>query len=172
MAPKAPKSARRGPQEAPRSPQEAPRRLPRGTHDAPRRPRDRQEAPKTPKEASKKLLRDIPRDSEKHPGPSARPPRPHPPIILPSPASLLYPASPPHPPPCPPPLLGYDGFPSPLFFYMLPHFPDQGNSSEHRCWMGWWGYAKRQEFRNGSNRGREGPPGHPKITKTYQNSRT
>ena len=46
----------------------------------------------------------------------------------------------------PPPLLGYDGLPSPLFLCMLPHFPDHLYSPGRRFWMGWWGYAKRQEL--------------------------
>ena len=33
-----------------------------------------------------------------------------------------------------------------LFHCMLLHFPDQRNSPGDRFWMGWWGYAKRQEF--------------------------
>ena len=46
----------------------------------------------------------------------------------------------------PPPRGLYDSFPRPLFFCMLPRFPDHLNSPGHRFWMGWWGYAKRQEI--------------------------
>eukprot|EP00959_Pyramimonas_sp_CCMP1952_P108487 2268469-Pyramimonas_sp.AAC.1 len=38
-----------------------------------------------------------------------------------------------------------DGVPRLLSFCMLPHFPDHLNSSWHRFWTGWWGYAKRQQ---------------------------
>ena len=32
-----------------------------------------------------------------------------------------------------------------LLHYALPRFPDQGNSPRHILWMGWRGFAKRQE---------------------------
>ena len=33
-----------------------------------------------------------------------------------------------------------------LFYYMLIYFPSPNNSPGHRLWMGWWGYAKRQQL--------------------------
>eukprot|EP00959_Pyramimonas_sp_CCMP1952_P116593 2436773-Pyramimonas_sp.AAC.1 len=38
----------------------------------------------------------------------------------------------------------FDGGPRYSFHWIRLHFPDQGNSPGHRCWMGWWIYAKRQ----------------------------
>ena len=42
------------------------------------------------------------------------------------------------------PLIRFHGGP---FHCMLLHCPDSGNSPGNCFWMGWWGYAKRQEFR-------------------------
>ena len=39
-----------------------------------------------------------------------------------------------------------DTLPRRLLHCMLLHFPDQRNSPGDRVWMGWWGYAKRQEI--------------------------
>ena len=146
----------RCPQEAPKRPQEAPPRHPRRSKKPPGPPRGPQDAPRGLQEAPKRHPKRL-REASKRPlalllvlpssssasSSSSLLPLPH--LLL---RFLLH-----------PPLLGYGGIPRPSFLCMLPHFPDQSNSSGHRCWkddrqipiigtlrkigcfrMGWWGF--------------------------------
>ncbi len=43
---------------------------------------------------------------------------------------------------------------------VLPHCTNGTNPTQYRCWMGWWGYATRQDF---------GPAVFAKVTSCHHN---
>ena len=55
---------------------------------------------------------------------------------------------------------------SALLNCIMRHIPDQVNSPGDCFWMGWWGYAKREEFKGGCRHGPSRPPGPPRWPKT------
>ena len=113
MAPGGPKRPPRGSQDAPKRPRRGPKTLSRGIQDAPRSPWDSQEAPKMSQEASKRLPKDIPNDSEGHP-------RGLWPFCL---SSYLPRSSPPLPPPSSPSRTSSSDFSSILPFWGMAASP-------------------------------------------------
>ena len=110
----------KGPKRPPRGPQEPPKRTPSGPRRPPRSTQDAQEPPltaKRPPRRPKRLPKGFQEASERH--------------------STIHPAS---------------SFSSSLLRSvllspsLLPHFPGHLNSPGRRFRMGWWGYAKRQQF--------------------------